>query len=450
MIHLADIRDAQEKFDNRYLLLDKIGGGGFSEVWLARDTNAGIDVALKIYTPTGELNEEGKEDFKKEFARLCSLNHSNIIHAIGFGIHKDELPYLAMSVCEKGSAKKLISHATEEQLWVFIEQVALGLHYLHVHGITHQDIKPDNILINSDGQYLIIDFGISTKTRNTLRASHKGSAGGGTPWYMSVESFGTSSSDIHARDIWAFGATIYEIITGDVPFGEYGGIAQKSQNGQIPPITNDVSDELKTLAYDCLALNAWDRPDAAAIIERVQKHKAGIPAGTKGKKYFRKLMVGVSIAVAVLSLGGYFTYGRLAREPITGQSTEQPAVARIHTNDSLYLSKISESTALVSRESALICQQKESDKISLKGIIQALNICMDVNQMTDSISSSAREKGQSDIQLIVAEARDVCKYLENRGDAKIREYGDYGVEARDKYYSLSNRIRVYIDSLTIN
>jgi serine/threonine protein kinase len=90
MINLADIRDSKEKFDNRYRLIDKIGGGGFSEVWLAHDNNAGIDVALKIYTPNGELDEEGKDDFKREFACLCGLNHSNIIHAIGFGIHKGD------------------------------------------------------------------------------------------------------------------------------------------------------------------------------------------------------------------------------------------------------------------------------------------------------------------------------------------------------------------------
>ena len=57
MINLADIKDSKEKFDNRYRLIEKIGGGGFSEVWLAHDTNADIDVALKIYTPNGELEE---------------------------------------------------------------------------------------------------------------------------------------------------------------------------------------------------------------------------------------------------------------------------------------------------------------------------------------------------------------------------------------------------------
>lgn len=100
MINLANIKEANEKFDNRYQLKSKIGGGGFSEVWLAYDINAGIEVALKIYTPSDDLDEDGKEDFRREFARLCSLNHSNIIHAIGFGIHDDKLPYLAMNVCK--------------------------------------------------------------------------------------------------------------------------------------------------------------------------------------------------------------------------------------------------------------------------------------------------------------------------------------------------------------
>lgn len=136
-------------------------------------------------------------------------------------------------MCAKWVGQKLIGNFDEEQLWDFIEQVASGLQYLHTHDITHQDIKPDNILINSDGQYLIIDFGISTRTRNTLRKSVKGSVGGGTTWYMSNESFGTESSDIHARDIWAFGATLYEIVTGDTPFGQYGGVSQKPKTARF-------------------------------------------------------------------------------------------------------------------------------------------------------------------------------------------------------------------------
>lgn len=201
MISLNDIKESDLLFDNHYHLIRKIGGGGFSEVWLAHDIVADMDVALKVYTPSGTLDEDGKNEFKREFARLCELNHSNIIHAIGFGICNDELPYLAMSVCKNGSAKKLIKNVDEEKLWDFIEQVSSGIQYLHKRGVVHQDLKPDNVLINSDGQYLIIDFGISTKTRNTLRVNTNGNIGGGTTWYMSAESFEPGSPSVYARDI---------------------------------------------------------------------------------------------------------------------------------------------------------------------------------------------------------------------------------------------------------
>lgn len=305
MISPVNIKESGTLFDNHYQLKEKIGGGGFSEVWLAYDTVAKFDVALKIYMPVNDLDEEGKEDFRREFAHLCSLNHSNIIHAVGFGIFKDELPYLAMNVCRNGSAKKLIGNITEDELWDFIEQIASGLSYLHKREIIHQDMKPDNVLINSDGQYLIIDFGISTKTRNTLRKSVNGTGniGGGTTWYMSAESFGTESPHIYARDIWAFGATLYELMTGDTPFGEYGGLGQKQKDGKIPPIKQNYSDELKSLVYNCLALEAWNRPDADDILEKVRIHK-GFNPGPSIPVW--KKVVGVGVALFTIICGILF------------------------------------------------------------------------------------------------------------------------------------------------
>lgn len=416
MINIADIKNSKEKFDNRYRLIDKIGGGGFSEVWLAHDTNAGIDVALKIYTPNGELDEEGKEDFKREFARLCGLNHSNIIHAIGFGIHNEELPYLAMSVCKNGSAKTLVGNAGEEQLWVFIEQVAMGLQYLHAHSITHRDIKPDNVLINSDGQFLIIDFGISTKTRNTLRKSDKGTVAGGTSWYMSVESWGTDSPNIHARDIWAFGATIYEIITGDVPFGQYGGITQKTQDGKIPPIANDVSDELKQLVYDCLALNAWDRPDANEIVKRAQDHRTGKrptePSSLlKKTKYF---------AVSAVAAGlCYFAYTSIDKPD---KIEPEPTTVIVNKNDSIFLSKINEAVTITEPE-----RNKKDistvDETTLRSAaeIYAAAVLLDAS---DSIKMQGSRMWTASQQIIDK----TYEYLHNKG----LEYGEIGAESASR------------------
>lgn len=356
MISLVDIKESHILFDGHYRLVRKIGGGGFSEVWLAHDTVADIDVALKIYTPNGELDEEGKSEFKREFARLCDINHSNIIHAIGFGIHQDELPYLAMSVCRNGSAKSLIGHIDEPGLWVFIEQVASGLQYLHKRGIVHQDMKPDNVLVNADGQYLIIDFGISTKTRNTLRKSTRGSVGGGTPWYMSVESFGTEAPNVCARDIWAFGATLYELMTGDVPFGQYGGVTQKAKDGKVPAIAQNFSDELKQLVYDCLALNAWDRPDADEILRRVNSHKAGVLPRKRGP--VRHLAV--AAACVVVAVGGWLVWSLAPLE----KTAETVSVAVPNRNDSIFLAKVTEANHIVEREKRIIEQERQKESVA--------------------------------------------------------------------------------------
>lgn len=404
MINLADIiksEDLKKKFDKRYLLIEKIGGGGFSEVWLAHDTDAEIDVALKIYTPNGDLDEEGKEDFKREFGRLCGLNHSNIIHAIGFGIHEEELPYLAMNVCKNGSAKKLIGNYVEEQLWDFIGQVASGLQYLHSHNITHQDIKPDNILINSDGQYLIIDFGISTKTRNTLRKTDKGVVGGGTPWYMSSESYKPESSDIHARDIWAFGATLYEIITGDVPFGQYGGLTQQAQNGKIPLITNDISDELKQLIYDCLALESWKRPGADRILEIVALHGAG---KRSGRRSYRKVMSGMVGALMIASCG-YALYSFI---PHT-QADPGENIAIMSETDSVFLSQIDKARMIA--ESEIV--KKDLSAVDEAILCSAAKIYDEASRL--EVSDSVKRQGNE----IWAPTQDLLdktyEYLHDRG-----------------------------------
>ena len=356
MISLVDIKESHILFDGHYQLVRKIGGGGFSEVWLAHDTMADIDVALKVYTPNGELDEEGKSELKREFARLCDINHSNIIHAIGFGIYRDELPYLAMSVCRNGSAKGLIGRIDEPGLWVFIEQVASGLQYLHKRGIVHQDMKPDNVLINADGQYLIIDFGISTKTRNTLRKSARGSVGGGTPWYMSVESFGMEAQSVCARDIWAFGAMLYELMTGDVPFGQYGGVTQKAKDGKVPAISLDFSDELKRLVYDCLALNAWDRPDADEILRRVESHKAGVMP----RKRWPVRQLAVAAVCALVAGGGCLVWSLAPIE----RADENVPVATTNKNDSAFLAKVAEASHIVGREKRIIEQEKQKESVA--------------------------------------------------------------------------------------
>ena len=264
-------------FDNRYLLKKLLGSGGFSEVWLVEDTKVSHKkMALKVYAPGMGLDDHGVQLFSNEFELVFDLNHTNLLRPVYFDVC-DRSPYLLMPYCEQGSVSKFAGHVTEEEAWRFLHDVAAGLAYLHAQEppIIHQDIKPDNILKDHLGNYQITDFGISTKVRSTLRKSMMHTAtSGGTMAYMPPERFGKENSPIKASDIWAMGATVFELLCGDLPFGEHGGLMQKS-GAEIPNIPGLWSKELQEIIYLCLRNEPWDRPVAQQIVEWTENHCKG-------------------------------------------------------------------------------------------------------------------------------------------------------------------------------
>lgn len=251
-------------FASHYNLKKQLGRGGFSEVWLAEDIKAGIDVAIKIYAPGTGLGTTGSAVFRNEFSLVFNLNHSNLLKPTYFDI-EDNMPYLVMPFIEKGSVSKLIGTVSESDMWKFMHDVADGLAYLHSREVIHQDIKPDNIMVADDGKYLITDFGVSTRVRSTLRKSvNCPNESAGTQAYMAPERFSKDPVPVKANDIWSLGATAFELMTGNVPFGEMGGVLEKS-GAEIPIIHGNYSDGLKALVERCLSNEPWDRPKAAEL-----------------------------------------------------------------------------------------------------------------------------------------------------------------------------------------
>ncbi|MDR1895236.1 MAG: SUMF1/EgtB/PvdO family nonheme iron enzyme [Prevotellaceae bacterium] len=259
-------------FHSRYRLIKLLGRGGFSEVWLAEDSRTGIKVALKVYAPGTGLDENGVQLFSREFSLVFGFNHSNLLRTTYYDIC-EKMPYLIMPYCERGSTAKLVGRISEEEAWKFLHDVAAGLAYLHGQEppVIHQDIKPDNILVDDGGIYLISDFGISTKARNTLRKSVIHQNSGGTLDYMGPERFGTENIPIKAGDIWALGATLFELLEGNTPFDKHGGLIQKN-GAEIPEIQGNYSPELKKITTLCLQKDAWDRPMANDLIAWTEQH----------------------------------------------------------------------------------------------------------------------------------------------------------------------------------
>ena len=252
-------------FADRYRLIKRIGRGGFAEVWLADDTLVDLQVAIKIYDG---MDEDGLKIFVGEINKVYHLNHTNLLKP-QYVAAWNNMPYLVMNYCSAGSCEKKIGQITEQEAWKILHDVASGLAYLHSNNIIHQDIKPANILQDDMGNYVIIDFGISTLARDTLlRSTKRGYTNAGTLAYMAPERFSSNYAPIFASDIWSLGAMLFELLEGVTPFpSDLGGNILRA-GADIPMISAKVSEKLKQIVYQMLNLNTWDRPTADILIHQ--------------------------------------------------------------------------------------------------------------------------------------------------------------------------------------
>lgn len=334
MFDIDKFADTGQLFDNHYKLIRPLNTeGGTADVWLALDTSTvkdkealdeapflddnrlahlGLLVAIKIYRPKNALDIEGERRFRDEFVIVFNCNHTNLIHPVHFSIF-EETPYLVIPYCQRGSSELMIGNfVNDDDIWKYIRDVAGGLDYLHkcTPPIIHQDIKPANILIDDNGNYAITDFGISAKRlRRTTRKNNTPSATdseediyeeySGTYAYMAPERFVEGNMPSAESDIWAFGATLYEIITGSVPFGEEGGSAQGDGKINLSFSGLKISDDIKRLIADCLSKNPFGRPSAQQLLDAAiqKKYISGKKTGVN-----LKLVIGIACALITVAL----------------------------------------------------------------------------------------------------------------------------------------------------
>ena len=247
----------------RYRLLEERGRGSFGEVWRARDEVTEAEVAVKIYIA---LDKQGLKEFTEEFKVANALNHPNLLHADYYDICENR-PFIVMPYCPESSVS-LVGKMDEGRAWKFLRDVSSGLLYLHGKDIVHRDIKPDNIMQDREGNFLISDFGISTRMRSTLRRnstremSRKDIAG--TIGYMAPELFTEEAGFVKATDIWALGTSLYELMKGELPFMGQGGVMQL-HGAETPKIPESYSRDLREAVASCLAKDTWERPTAEQL-----------------------------------------------------------------------------------------------------------------------------------------------------------------------------------------
>ncbi len=265
-----------DTFHDRYTLERVIGSGGFADVWKATDNITKTVVALKIYT---NLDDDGIKDLSEEYSQVQGINHTNILKANHFD-RWGQLPYLVMKFCSGGSLDKQINKLDGNEILNMIEQIASGLKYLHANGIVHQDIKPANILIdelNGNHIYVLSDFGISTKTKTRLSHSVQMTNQGGvsmTEGYAPPEKFSPKRDDRRANpkgDIFSFGITVYELVTGHLPFDEISTGRQLQYENVEVDFSEIENDKIRQVVEACMTRSRDERPDAATLEAMMKK-----------------------------------------------------------------------------------------------------------------------------------------------------------------------------------
>jgi serine/threonine protein kinase len=213
-----------------YKILEKIGQGGMGEVYRARDTSLGRDVAVKVLPHAWARDAERLARFEREARTLAVLNHPNI--AAVFGFHEDKgTRFLAMELVEgEDLAARLARGALPvDEILDIAQQIADGLEEAHERGIVHRDLKPANVKITADGRAKILDFGLAqalegepvagalADSPTVAAAITEAGTILGTASYMSPEQARGKPVD-RRTDIWAFGAVLYELLTGKPAF----------------------------------------------------------------------------------------------------------------------------------------------------------------------------------------------------------------------------------------
>lgn len=260
---------------DRYKLLKKIASGGMADIYLATDLKLSKEVAIKILSPLHSNDRAFVVRFKREAQILAKLNHPNIVSIYDWGMFDDQY-FISMEYVRGQSLKEIIEKKgplNPEVAANYAIQICNALEVAHKNNLIHRDIKPQNIMINSEGLVKVTDFGIAkilggdeTKTINIIGTAH----------YVSPEQAKGELLD-YRTDIYSLGIVIYEMLTCDVPFRGDNPIDISLKHINETPIRpsiliKDIPKKLDKIVMHCLEKNPSQRYDNAQSLKKDLKN----------------------------------------------------------------------------------------------------------------------------------------------------------------------------------
>ena len=267
-----------------YEIIGPLGAGGMGEVYLAKDSRLGREVAIKVLPTDVATDRDRLTRFEREAKVVSALNHPHIVtlHEVGTS---DFGPFIVMERIDGRSIRELLDEGPlpVRRLLVLGTQIAEGLAKAHAAGIVHRDLKPGNVMVTKDGFAKILDFGLAKLVYPELDANAmdaattiaKDTASGlvmGTPGYLSPEQAAGRPVDYRA-DQFAFGALLYEMATRDRPFRRATLVESLAAtiSGDVDPLRTkrpDVPAPLEWLIDRCLSKDPADRYASTSDLAR--------------------------------------------------------------------------------------------------------------------------------------------------------------------------------------
>jgi eukaryotic-like serine/threonine-protein kinase len=260
----------------RYALGERIGAGGYSEVWRGRDLILSRQVAIKLLHLGYVQQDEALARFRAEAQRAGGLSHENIARVYDYGeADPPQPPFLVMELVPGPSLAGALADGPLDlaRSLDIVAQTASGLHAAHMAGLVHRDIKPANLLLAPGGVVKITDFGIASAA-DAAPVTRTGQLIG-TPGYLAPERV-KGASATPASDLYALGVVAYECLTGGPPFtGPALAVALAHRERPLPPLPGWMPSDVAALIRELTAKEPADRPRNAGEVARRAAELAG-------------------------------------------------------------------------------------------------------------------------------------------------------------------------------